>query len=60
MVEAQNHSKFRVNPIEHGLVHLTFTGWESSANPHYTDFGEVNPQHCTLQRKKNCVIRGRS
>ena len=58
MLEARNHSESGVKPIEFVVERsswidaLTFTGWESSVNPRYMDFGEVEPSalHPTTQK----------
>ena len=48
MLESRNHSESGVKPEEFvvekslWLDALNLTGWETSVNPHYMDFGEVD------------------
>ena len=59
MLEARNHSESGVKPLEFvverslWLDAITFIGWESSVNPCYMDFGEVDSSalHPTTQKE---------
>ena len=59
MLEARNNLESGVKPLEFvgerslWLDALNLHWWESSVNPHYTEFGEVEPSalHPTTQKE---------
>ena len=49
MLDFRNHSKSGVKPVE-------LVGWDSSVDPRYTDFGEVEFSALHLTIQKRCEI----